>query len=115
MLMKHVIRNTALMLALAGLLGLVAGPHFVAAQQKDKDKAAQKDKDKDKDKTKGAPAATFELYKDSGDSFRFRLKDEDGTILAIASKGYKTKADCQQVIDAIKRDAAKAKVDDQAK
>ena len=36
-------------------------------------------------------------------------------ILAIASKGYETKADCQKVIDAIKRDAAKAKVNDQAK
>ena len=44
-----------------------------------------------------------------------RLKDGDGTLLATSGKGYKTKADCQKVIDTIKRDAGKAKVEDMAK
>jgi uncharacterized protein YegP (UPF0339 family) len=73
---------------------------------------AQKDKDKGK---AGASGAVFELYKDSAGEFRFRLKDDDGTLLATSGKGYKAKADCQKVIDTIKKEAAKAKVDDQTK
>jgi uncharacterized protein YegP (UPF0339 family) len=61
------------------------------------------------------PGSAASIYKDRGDEFRFRLKDGD-TILAIAGKGYKTKADVEKVIDHIKKDAAKAKlVDDTAK
>jgi uncharacterized protein YegP (UPF0339 family) len=66
---------------------------------------------------KEAPAAatsgsTFELYKDAGGDFRFRLKNSEGTILAISPKGFKTKDDCTKAIDTIKSDAAKAKVND---
>jgi uncharacterized protein YegP (UPF0339 family) len=104
--MKNAFRGVALALALAIVLGPV-GMDFAAAQ-------AKKGKDKDKD-VKGAVAATFELYKDSAGEFRFRLKDDDGALLATSGKGYKTKADCQKVIDAIKRDAAKAKVEDESK
>jgi uncharacterized protein YegP (UPF0339 family) len=50
----------------------------------------------------------FEVYKDRSEEYRFRFKDGD-TILAIAGKGYKTKADVEKVIDAIKKHAAKAK------
>ena len=35
--------------------------------------------------------------------------------LATSGKGYKSKADCQKVIDTIRKEAAKAKLDDQAK
>jgi uncharacterized protein YegP (UPF0339 family) len=72
--------------------------------------SAQKDKDK-----KADAGAVFELYKDQGDKFRFRLKDGDGDLLAISGKGYETKADCQKIIDAIKSQAAKAKVEDDTK
>ena len=68
--------------------------------------------DKDKDKKDATPV--FELYKDRADEFRFRLKEGD-TILAIASKGYKTKAEVEKVIDHIKKDAAKAKIVDEKK
>lgn len=99
--MRTVIRNLALGLVLTATLA-VAGPQFADAQAtKDKDKAA-----------KPAAAAVFELYKDSADEFRFRLKDDEGALLATSGKGYKTKAECQKVIDAIKRDAAKAKVEE---
>jgi uncharacterized protein YegP (UPF0339 family) len=100
--MKTSVRSLLVALGLAAVLAAAALP--VAGQQKDKDK--------DKD-TKAV--ATFELYKDSANEFRFRLKDDAGELLATSGKGYKTKADCQGVIDAIKSGAAKAKVDDQTK
>src|SRR5262245_59356342 len=102
--MKKVVRNPILLLVLAGLIG-TGGLSFAVAQQKDKDKA----------KDKAAAGAIFELYKDNAGEFRFRFKDDEGTLLATSGKGYKTKADCQKVIDTIKKEAAKAKIDDQAK
>jgi len=59
--------------------------------------------------------ATFELYKDKGGDFRFRLKDDDGKLLAMAVKGYRTKAECEKLIKAIQREVAKARVEDAEK
>jgi uncharacterized protein len=57
----------------------------------------------------------IELYKDKGgEHFRFRIKDDDGDILAITQKGYEKKEDILKVIDQIKKGAATAKVDDQS-
>jgi uncharacterized protein YegP (UPF0339 family) len=92
-----------LWLALAAAVG-VAGLSGASAQDK-----------KDKDKKPAATTAVFELYQDTADEFRFRLKDADGVLLASSGKGYKTKADCQRVIEAIKSTAAKAKVEDVTK
>jgi uncharacterized protein YegP (UPF0339 family) len=111
--MRMVKRSVVMALVLAATV-VVAGPHFAVAQdKKDKDKetAAAQDK-KDKDKDKATAAAVFELYKDSADEFRFRLKDGEGNLLATSGKGYATKADCQKVIDAIKSAVAKAKVEE---
>jgi uncharacterized protein YegP (UPF0339 family) len=105
--MKKIIRALALPLVLAVTFG-VAALHLAGAQDK-------KDKDKAPAKEKAATAAVFELYKDAADEFRFRLKDDEGTLLATSGKGYKTKADCQKVIDEIKSLAAKAKVEDETK
>jgi uncharacterized protein YegP (UPF0339 family) len=58
--------------------------------------------------------AVFEVYKDRGGKYRFRLK-HNGEQLAMSSVGHKTKADCLKVIELIRRDAAKAKVEDVAK
>ena len=58
---------------------------------------------------------TVELYKDKGgEHFRFRIKDDEGDILAIAQKGYDKKEDILKVIDQIKKGAATAKIDDQS-
>jgi uncharacterized protein YegP (UPF0339 family) len=104
-------RRVVLALVLAGIVG-VASPHFALAQdKKDKDKPAAADQDK-KDKDKAPSTAVFELYKDSADEFRFRLKDSEGNLLATSGKGYATKADCQKVIDTIKSAVAKAKVEE---
>jgi uncharacterized protein YegP (UPF0339 family) len=73
--------------------------------------SAQDKKDKGKDKA----SAVFELYKDNAGEFRFRLKDDEGNLLATSGKGYKAKADCQRAIDLIKATAARAKVDDQTR
>ena len=100
--MQPMVRRVVLTLAMIAAIGMAG----VAS--------AQKDKDKDKDKKPDA-GAVFELYKDQGDKFRFRLKDGDGDLLAISGKGYETKADCQKIIDAIKSQAAKAKVEDDTK
>ena len=98
--MRNVIRGLVMALVIASPI-VFASPHVAEAQDK-KDKAA-------------ATTAVFEVYKDRGGEYRFRLRGADGNLLAIAGKGYDKKADCQAVIDAIKKDAAKAKVEDDTK
>jgi len=66
---------------------------------------AQKDKDS---------PPTFEVYQDKSKEFRFRLV-LGNEKLAIAPHGYKSKAEVLKVIDAIKKEASKAKVVDQLK
>jgi uncharacterized protein len=104
--MKHVVRSLALPLALAA--AVVAVGLNPAVGQKTKDAKETKT-------TKAVATATFELYKDSGGKYRFRLKDDEGTELAMSPRGYETKAEVQKVIDAIKGGAAKATIDDQSK
>jgi uncharacterized protein YegP (UPF0339 family) len=99
--MRKVVHGLVAALALAVGVGLSC-PDFAAGQ----------DKKKGKDVKGAAAAAVFELYKDSAGEFRFRLKEDDGALLATSGKGYKTKADCQKVIDTIRALAARAKVED---
>jgi uncharacterized protein YegP (UPF0339 family) len=40
---------------------------------------------------------------------------EHGTPLAASGQGYEKKADCRKVIDTIRKEAAKTKVENQAK
>jgi uncharacterized protein YegP (UPF0339 family) len=101
--MKRVIRGLVVALVLASTV-VVPGPRPADAQDK-----------KDKDKAPAATTAVFEVYKDKSGEFRFRLKDANGTLLAISGKGYDKKADCQAAIEIIKKDAAKAKVEEEAK
>jgi uncharacterized protein len=56
--------------------------------------------------------ATFEIYKDKSDQFRWRLKASNGKIIADGAEGYVAKADCQHGIDLVKKDAAGADVKD---
>jgi uncharacterized protein YegP (UPF0339 family) len=56
--------------------------------------------------------ATFEVYKDKSGAYRFRLKDDEGTLLAMSPKGFKTKADCEKTIDGIKREVGRAEIED---
>jgi uncharacterized protein YegP (UPF0339 family) len=99
MSMKKLIAIVAVLLVAVIFAGF-AGLPDAAGQGKGKAKAA---------------AATFEVYKDNAGEFRFRLVNGEGELMAASGKGYKTKAECQRMIDAIKQDAPKARVDDQSK
>jgi uncharacterized protein YegP (UPF0339 family) len=55
---------------------------------------------------------TFEMYKDNGGDFRWRLKAANGQIIGTSGQGYKAKADCKHAIEVIQKGAAEAKIDD---
>jgi uncharacterized protein YegP (UPF0339 family) len=111
--MMRVVQRVVLPLTLvAGILAASGG--WAAAQDKKvKDGRATPSKKEDAKEAKGA--ATFELYKDSADEYRFRLRDGEGALLATSGKGYKTKADCQKAIEAIRSGAARARLEDETK
>jgi uncharacterized protein YegP (UPF0339 family) len=102
--MHKVIRSLVVPLALAAAVGAFA---LDAAN-------GQSKKDRDKKPVAGA-TAVFELYQDTANEYRFRLKTGDGALLATSGKGYKTKADCQKVIDTIRTSAGTARVEDMVK
>ena len=54
----------------------------------------------------------FEIYKDKAGEFRFRLKAKNGEIIAT-SEGYKTKDNCQNGVDSVKKNAPDAPVEKQ--
>jgi len=56
-------------------------------------------------------AAKFEIYEDGKGEFRFRLKAGNGEIVATG-ESYKTKASVINGVDAVKRAAAEAEIDD---
>jgi uncharacterized protein len=108
---KRVIASVLAGMMLSAALGTV-GLHPAAAQ--DKPKAKTKAPEAKTTKETKATGAVFELYKDKSGDYRFRLRDDEGTLLAISGKGYQEKADCQKVIQTIQREAARAKIDDQS-
>jgi uncharacterized protein YegP (UPF0339 family) len=89
------------------VLALLALAVFLTPMSLDSAAAQKADKE--------AKAAHFEVYKDRGGKFRFRFYDSEGEEVAMAVRGYDAKADCQKAIDALKKDAAKAKVTDEEK
>lgn len=56
--------------------------------------------------------AKFELYKSPNGEYRWRLKASNGQVIATGGEGYKTRAGAQGGIDAVKRAAASAPVED---
>lgn len=59
-------------------------------------------------------AATFELYKGSADEWRWRLRHENGNIIADSGEGYHNKADAMNGIDSVKENAPSAPVEEQS-
>ena len=49
------------------------------------------------------PELKFELYKDKTNDYRWRLKDSEGTILAIAATGQKEHADAKSGLDTFRK------------
>lgn len=59
--------------------------------------------------------AEFELYKDSADEFRWRLRADNNKVIATSGEGYKAHSDCAHGIDLVRKQAPEAKLDDQTK
>lgn len=57
-------------------------------------------------------AAKFEIYTDAKGEYRFRLKAGNGEVVAVG-ESYKTKSGVINGVDAVKRAAAEAEIDDQ--
>ena len=57
-----------------------------------------------------APAseATFELYRDAGEEWRWRLRHRSGQVLADGSQGYASKGKAQQGLESVRRNAPDA-------
>jgi uncharacterized protein YegP (UPF0339 family) len=86
---------------LAGWLLLsVARPHAVSAAPKDADD----------DKPAASAAATFEVYKDKGGDYRWRLRAKNSNIIATSGQGYTEKRSVMDAIESVKRDVPKAPV-----
>lgn len=49
-------------------------------------------------------ASKFEIYKDKGEEFRFRLKAANGQNI-LASEGYKAKSSCVNGIESVKKNS----------
>ena len=61
---------------------------------------------------KPAKAGTFEVYKDKGGEFRWRLRAVNKQVIATSGQGYKEKRDCINGIESVKKNAAEAKVEE---
>ena len=56
-------------------------------------------------------AAQFEIFKDAKEEFRW-LRAVNGVVIATSGEGYETKAGVTNGIDAVRRDAPTAQIDD---
>ena len=56
--------------------------------------------------------AKFEIYKDKKGQFRWRLRADNNQVIA-SGEGYTTKAGCKNGIESVRKNAPKAKIDDQ--
>ncbi len=58
-------------------------------------------------------AAKFELFKDKAGDFRWRLRHQNGDIIADSAEGYSSKANAKNGIQSVKDNAPSAPIDDQ--
>lgn len=58
-------------------------------------------------------AATFELYIDKAGEYRWRLRHQNGQIIADSGEGYTTKANAENGIQSVKENAPAAPIEDQ--
>jgi large subunit ribosomal protein L21 len=62
------------------------------------------------DETPAAPATTraFEVFEDKGGQWRWRLRADNGEILAMSEQGFSTKASLVRSLDSVRRNVAEA-------
>ncbi|GGL44623.1 hypothetical protein GCM10009037_30040 [Halarchaeum grantii] len=59
-----------------------------------------------------APNATFELYRDAADEWRWRLVATNGNIIADSGEGYRSKQGAERGIASVKRTAPDADIEE---
>jgi amphi-Trp domain-containing protein len=59
--------------------------------------------------------ATFQVYEDSAGKHRWRLRHDNGNIIADSGEGYASKQKAEQGLESVKRNAAGAHVVDQSR
>ena len=57
-------------------------------------------------------AAEFELYMDKAGEYRWRLRHQNGNIIADSGEGYTSKQNAQNGINSVKENAPGAPVND---
>ena len=61
--------------------------------------------------TEGGSDATFELFEDSGGKWRWRLRHDNGNIIADSGQGYASKQKAKQGLDSVQTNVAGAPVE----
>ncbi|MFU1780535.1 HVO_2922 family protein [Haloarcula japonica] len=69
-------------------------------------------KDEDAPDDEGGSKATFELFKDSEDKARWRLRHDNGEIIADCGQGYSSKQKAKQGLESVKSNARGAAVEE---
>jgi amphi-Trp domain-containing protein len=57
--------------------------------------------------------ATFQVYEDEAGEYRWRLRHDNGNIIADGAQGYASKQKATQGLESVKRNAAGAAVDEE--
>ncbi len=62
-----------------------------------------------------ASKATFEVYEDDAEQYRWRLRHDNGNIIADGGEGYASKQKAKQGLESVKENAPGGHVDDQTR
>ena len=54
----------------------------------------------------------FEMYRDAGGEWRWRLRHQNGQVMAESGEGYSRRDDCEHGIDVLKQSAGQAPIVD---
>ena len=57
--------------------------------------------------------ATFEVYEDAEEKFRWRLRHDNGNIIADSGEGYASVQKAKQGIESVKSNAPDASIEEQ--
>jgi len=65
------------------------------------------------DTAAGRSGATFELYRDRAEEWRWRLRHANGNVIADSGEGYGKKANARTGIESVKANSPGAAVEEQ--
>jgi amphi-Trp domain-containing protein len=74
---------------------------------------AWEDGEDDIDTDPSGSKATFELYEDSAGKWRWRLRHDNGNIIADSGEGYTTKASAENGIESVRTNAPGGQIEEQ--